>query len=351
MIRLRGDGSGEGPWSLPLPHFHEQTIAYFEGNFQVLDQLPAVQESALHRAKQSATLAVLLEKQSRHREEGREEALLQPRRTPRLPSFTSKPPFSEMVRCKIPLVTTPVPSQRERVGDQRQNKSLQDADHTAPRGRPQVYDGLRSSPPRSLTSPHTWKVYTGPFSSSHPVTTKTDQHSNHPNHPNTTTTEQPPQTTTHLQPPPIPESTPIPKLQLATLAIRSTPKEVTIPSRRAAPKPTTPFTTSPLPSRPSYTSRAGRAALASLRFEILEPPPYSSSPRTIIASLLPRWSVLRNTLPRHDPLLARLIGEVDWRGVECEFAEGSFKRRAVEGWVLEVGRGRDGDGEDWRWWR
>ena len=46
-------------------------------------------------------------------------------------------------------------------------------------------------------------------------------------------------------------------------------------------------------------------------------------------------------------MLARQVEGLDWSGVECEFAEESFVRRVVEGWVLLVGRaGMGGDGGD-----
>ena len=342
MFRPGGDSfTGANPWRPPLPYFYNQTLVYLEGNLKVLDELPAIQESALEKAKQSATRAVPLERRSRHREGGQEETPFYPRGTPTLSPIASKPPFSEMVRREIPLVMTPVPLQHEKVGPQGLNKSFQDADHTGSRRFPQVYDGIRSSPLRNLTSPHTWKVYTGPFPCSHRATIETDQRSNHPN-----TTKHAPQTTTNLQPPPIPESPPIPKLQLATLAIRATPKQVLITHRRRPPpKPITPpVETKPLPSRPHYTSQEGTLVLAALQTYLLLSPSASSSssPGTILAGLLAKWPTLRHVLPRENPVLARQVEGLDWSGVECEFAEGSFARRVGEGGVLLVGRPRMG---------
>ncbi len=344
MFRPGGDGfAGAGPRHLPLPHFHDQTLAYLEGEFKVLDELPAVQKSALEKSKQSVTRVVPLGRRSRHREGGREETLLQPPRTPPLPPIASKPPFSEMVRREMLLVKTPVQLQYERLDAQSLSKSFEDADHTA-RGLAQVYDGLRSSPPRNLTRPHTWKVYTGPFASPHPATTETDQSSNHHS-----TTKQAPQPTTNLQPPPIPESPPIPSLELATLAIRTIPKQVLIPRRRRPhPKPiTSPVENKPLPSRPHYTSKEGTAVLASLQTYLFPSPTSSSTPGAILGGLLSKWPTLRHVLPQENPVLARQVEGLDWSGVECEFAEESFVRRVVEGWVLLVGRaGMGGDGGD-----
>lgn len=346
-----------------LPHFYHETLAYLNGDVEVLHKLPAVQASALRKAGETTSPAVL--QGERYRSQPQDRA-----GTPRLPPLVYRPAFLEMVQREIPLAVTPRASRCGSTEERSRNNSLLNDTSSTIQSLPCVYDGLRSSPPFRFSNPHIFKVHTISSSNSSHLTETKQLEDNQDN-----TAD------------PSADYTSTPKLELATFAVRTTPKLITHRLHRtkhpyppsSSPRPQTPSHPStrlppspapttipppssplhhPLPSNPHYTSPHATALLTALldsylppHHELNKPPP---SAGTILASLLLQRPSLRRTLPQRNPALARQINALDWRGAERELPEGSFARRAVEGWVYAYGcGGGGGEGEgvfgEWEW--
>ncbi|KAK4154045.1 hypothetical protein C8A00DRAFT_14821, partial [Chaetomidium leptoderma] len=150
MCRRGGSNSIRAePLYGPLPHFYAETQAYLNGDIGILDKLPAVQASALHKAKQSKTRAIppanhKLSHDRLERSHKTQEQVLQARhatywcfnrRTPTLPPVTDKPAFSDMVQHEMPLFARQAVPRHRTADEKTPDSSLR---------RP-VYDGLRSS--------------------------------------------------------------------------------------------------------------------------------------------------------------------------------------------------------------
>jgi hypothetical protein len=194
------------PSSSPLPHFHEETLAYISGDLAVLDLLPAVKVCALRKAKRSRTRAVL------------------PSKEKELEKVTDTPTFRVMTQPEIHLVAAQAAASRGRVEDTTSRSPLNDTITAKRQGSCPVYDGLRSSPPMNLTpNPHVLKIYNGPyFDASLPADNSNQLNDHHPgsiaNSPSTT----------HQ---PIPNfsrpSRPHPRPQPPTRVLRTPPKLAT----------------------------------------------------------------------------------------------------------------------------
>lgn len=350
------------PWC-PLPHFYEETWSYLNGNIRVLCRLPAAQASALRQARrsrtpvaqgQAETLAwmtnpsretlgrVLSARDTASRRAGR-------RRTPRLPPVSETPgflPFKEMVRREIPLTSSPpTTSSNEAASPGRRNAarpmpSTRRRETVQPQRPRPVYDGLRSSPYRGGSAgPHTWKPYSGPFWTAPEQPDQTnEQHPGRKPHHHATKQQQrqqPQQQPIPRKPIPTPST---PGLEQATLAIRTTPKLIHHPDN---PNPTSPPPPVPAPApapaptrppKPHYTTPDGARTLAALRRRLQQP---ASQPAgQVLASLLLRWPGGGRAGGQGQATAAAVAANgVDWRGAEGGLAEGSFARRAVEGWI------------------
>ncbi|KAK4128231.1 hypothetical protein N657DRAFT_685811 [Parathielavia appendiculata] len=292
---------------------------------------------------------------------------------------------------QIPLVTVQGTPTSESADEKISKESLRVIDTAVENKalRPvQVHDGLRSSPPRSLTNGHIFKLYTGPFfdttlseGESGPCH-NTEHAINHANFP--------PKSPTNLETPPSNS-----RLELATLAIRAVPKVIlthrprrqipsspprSLPVRHDEPAPSSSSSSSSSPPNfskslllhhpqtqhryPHYSSPQAALLLNTLRSYLLLPTtttgtgtgtnspesPGAPAAAEVLAGLLLKWPTLRHNLARRNPGLAAQINVLDWRGIEAGLPEGSFTRKLVEEWIYcgDAGSGLFGEWE-WPW--
>ncbi|KAL2199782.1 hypothetical protein P885DRAFT_74954 [Corynascus similis CBS 632.67] len=232
------------------------------------------------------------------------------------------------------------------------------------------YDGLRSSPPFSSTSAHSWKLYTGPFSD----------------------TQQPTTEVKSLDTLEYEMEQPTPRLALATEARRATPKLVALrhhqpsvlsddatspsrtlptirlPSSSLFPPllPTPGFSLTcrhlnnhgpsmyssdrPLPPQSPrashYTSPHACRLFSKLKSHLLLPTTGPGSPTTadLVAGLLFRWPQVRRHVREFDPALAEEINMLDWAGVETEFGGGGHRQEEEAEEEAEKEKEKNGGG-------
>ncbi|KAK3301152.1 uncharacterized protein B0H64DRAFT_429075 [Chaetomium fimeti] len=187
--------SSARPLCAPLPHFYEETWAYIRGNIWVINKLPGVKIKALKLAQQSPSRAAPVKQQKnasssqsraeflswlRERSQKIQQRMLLALKTPRrratgdgkasLSLAVKRRSFQILVQHEIDQIVTKASTRRTSATSETLKPSpgaigiaMTTPDHYL------VYDGLRSSPPTTRTSPHTWKSYTGPFSSPQPA--------------------------------------------------------------------------------------------------------------------------------------------------------------------------------------
>ncbi|KAH6845202.1 hypothetical protein B0I37DRAFT_416751 [Chaetomium sp. MPI-CAGE-AT-0009] len=320
-----GNFSSAGPLCTPLPHFYEETWAYIRGNIWIVNTLPGVKIKALKLAQQSSSRAVPLRQQKNARSpQGRAELLSRLReRSQKIQQrmlLALKPPcrratgnsksglslaanrrsFTVMVQHEIhQVVTEASTSGTSATGETLTSSSSVNSGIARTTSTPYpVYDGLRSSPFAAGTSPHTWKPYTGPFFSPQPSPEPEVEEED-----SSSEEEEDDRT-----------------LSLPTL--HRTPKHQPNPNPNTRP-------------RYHYTSPEATLILTAIKTALQLPTsgPTSLTPTDLLAGLLLWWPRTRRGFRASYAALAERADAIDWAGAEREFAEESYVRRMVEGWL------------------